>query len=1157
METLNRLQRLGGARLVMVLGASGSGKSSLVRAGIVPRLKRDKDHWLVLEPFRPLGRPLDHLAMAIAVALTAFGNTCDWKSIRDALNQAAANGSDAHPLDFANDLRVMAGRCEATVLLVVDQFEELLGRDTNQSTSLFLRLLKAVLSQPNSPFLAIATLRSDFLGAFQVHEVIQDLLYEPIHLPQMALADFAQVIEGPARVAGVELEPGLAQAMVADTATDDGLPLLAFTLRELWEQYSGDGRLTLEEYRNRLGGLKGSVARAAEMVCTSLSPDQERHLHKAFLAMVRVDEEGRYIRKPARWEELPEDVHDLLEQFVQARLLISRGESTEQILEVAHDALFRSWDRLAGWLNSDREFLLWRQRLRGEITDWEHTGYDDSTLLRGPVLAEAKRWLSERGSDLSSAEHSFIQKSDKREVQELQRWKALYAKALSRQLAVQAVTEFDSRVGLLLCVEAVRRFPTVEAQRNLLDLLMKTRRVKISLYGHTEQVSCVAVSLDGKTLVSGGVDGTVVLWDMASDIPTQKWVWQVGHLVTSLDFSPNGSILATGGTLAGTGEDKGCVALWNVHTGKKLTPAPEGYESTVSEVRFSPDGITLAVASWDGAVYLWDMRNNQPKCEPFKGEGSVTRLAFSPNGKILASISGWIKVVGEVKHDSWISVWNIETGQHKYEPLRGHDGAVACLAFSLDGEILLSGGHDGMITFWDAETGSLLQGTSPISQGQNGVTSIALAPDGGTLASGSPDGSIVLWQLGKKAVPEALKVHQQAIMGLVYSPDGGTLASASLDKSVILWNLRGGELRSEPLRVHNGVIVGVAFDQSGSSLLSGDSDGEVALLNLDIGVAAPLYQPAQKHESKIWSMAFSSDLLTAASSYLLDKTIRIWNPITGEAKCQPLTSDARIATIALSPDGTMLAYVSGQAIPIEGKGEILLWDIAQAELRAKFPCGLHGLVTSLAFSQNGSTLASGCWDGSVLLWNLVKDEGKTEPLYSHQEPVLSLAFSPDGKTLASGSGQWFGQGKNTIILWDIERGQCKFTPLRAHKNDIASIAFSPDGSKLASASGSIHSNVGDADIRLWDVASGFPLSPPLLGHRDIVRCVAFSPDGKLLASGSKDGTIILWNMDLNDWVKFAALKADRELTPEEWERYLPDEPYHKTSSNLGEKTGGN
>jgi hypothetical protein len=411
MDTLIRLDAIGGPRLVMVLGASGSGKSSLVRAGVIPRLKRNKDRWLVLEPFRPLERPLDALAMVLSGAFASFGNARDWKTVRDKLNTLNGSAGNFELDDLANDLRIAAGRRESTVLLVIDQFEELLGQKSDPSAALFIRLLNKVLSQPSSPFLVVCTLRSDFLGAFQSHKALQGLRYEPIHLRQMALGDFAQVIEGPAQVEGFEFDPGLVQAMVADTATDDALPLLAFTLRELYDRRNSNGCLTMKVYREELGGLQGSVARAAEAIFAdrTMDADRERHLRKAFLSMVRVDEKGRYARKPAAWNQLPEEVYDFLERCVQARLLVSRGDGVERTLEVAHETLFHSWDRLGRWLEEDRAFLLWHQRLRSHVDEWEGSQHDESNLLRGPALAEAEYKLAERSDDLSQAERTFLE----------------------------------------------------------------------------------------------------------------------------------------------------------------------------------------------------------------------------------------------------------------------------------------------------------------------------------------------------------------------------------------------------------------------------------------------------------------------------------------------------------------------------------------------------------------------------------------------------------------------------------------------------------------------------------------------------------------------------------------------------------------------------
>jgi hypothetical protein len=194
---------------------------------------------------------------------------------------------------------------------------------------------------------------------------------------------------------------------------DDALPLLAFTLRELWDQDGGGGRLTLVGYRDRLGGVQGALARVAEALFAErrLTGGAELHMHKALLSMVRIDEEGRYVRKPAPWHTLPQDIHELLERFVQARLLVARSEGAERFLEVAHEALFRSWERLVGWLKTDHEFLLWHRRLSGAMAEWERNTHDEHLLLQGPLLGEAERWLAERPEDLREAERTFLEAS--------------------------------------------------------------------------------------------------------------------------------------------------------------------------------------------------------------------------------------------------------------------------------------------------------------------------------------------------------------------------------------------------------------------------------------------------------------------------------------------------------------------------------------------------------------------------------------------------------------------------------------------------------------------------------------------------------------------------------------------------------------------------
>jgi formylglycine-generating enzyme required for sulfatase activity len=414
---LNRLQQFGGPRLTLMLGASGSGKSSLMRAGLVPRLKRDP-RWVVVEPFRPLRTPFDQSARIFSkrfsqVTEVEKGTPTDVAHVRDRIRweeDQAVQSADTF-LELLKELRESVGSREATVLLMIDQCEELLAGGANEEGDRFLAFLRAVLDREDSCLMVLATLRSDFLGSFQEHPTMRGLRVEPFTVPQMAVDDFATVIEDPARIAGLELGPGLVQAMIGDTKTSDALPLLAFTLRELYEGFGEDKlRLTLEEYRDKLGRLEGCIARAAEAVLTAkpLSEEKLSALRTSFLSMVRVADNDQYAKQPVLWNDLPASIHDVLERFVTARLLISGGDKNGRTLEVAHEALFRAWPRLVSWLEDNKSFLVWQQRLNAMRKEWEASERSADLLLRGLPLTEAMDWFKKKSDDLSPVEREFV-----------------------------------------------------------------------------------------------------------------------------------------------------------------------------------------------------------------------------------------------------------------------------------------------------------------------------------------------------------------------------------------------------------------------------------------------------------------------------------------------------------------------------------------------------------------------------------------------------------------------------------------------------------------------------------------------------------------------------------------------------------------------------
>lgn len=393
---LNRVQQFGGPRLTLILGASGNGKSSLMRAGLLPKLKRDL-RWVVVDPFRPLKAPFDELAHVPSKRFNKImeakrGTAIDVSYVRDRIrwDEQEKQSVDAF-LELLKELCETAGSRDGTVLLMIDQCEELLTGGINEEGNRFLAFLRALLDRGDSHLIVLATLRSDFLGSFQDHPAMRGRRVETFPVPQMEVDEFAPVIEGPARIAGLELGSGLVQAMINDTKTADALPLLAFTLRELYEGFGQDKLLTLEEYRDKLGRLDGCVARVAEAVLTAkpLSEKELSDLRTAFLSMVRVTDRDQYAKQPAQWNDLPASVHDAPARFVSARMLITSGDERGRTLEIAHEALFRAWPRLADWLKDNKSFLVWQQRLKGSIERYQESKGKHDFLLRGFPLTEA------------------------------------------------------------------------------------------------------------------------------------------------------------------------------------------------------------------------------------------------------------------------------------------------------------------------------------------------------------------------------------------------------------------------------------------------------------------------------------------------------------------------------------------------------------------------------------------------------------------------------------------------------------------------------------------------------------------------------------------------------------------------------------------------
>ncbi len=1188
------LEALRDSRFLAVVGPSGSGKSSLVRAGLIPALRRgdfqrrgdpfpegdlgawspdptrlsgpnsteiNSKDWLI-QVFQPGRRPLDSLAFALL--------KCNQGTLSQNLGTLVEElRADENGLGRLTQ-EILAHATHTTHLaLVVDQFEELFTLcEADAARRAFIANLLHAASTPGGQAVVILTMRADFYSQAATYpDLAVHLADNQVLVSPMTGVELTRAITLPAQKVGLSFEPGLVDRLLADTEGEPGaLPLLQHALLELWERRQ-NGRLTFAAYY-AIGGVQGALAQRAEGLLAEFTPDQQAHVRWVMLRLARLGEGTADTRRRATMTELartPEEeaaVRAVVAKLADARLVTTSCdlETGEETVEVAHEALIRGWPALQSWLAEDREALRLHQRLAEAALEWARNSRDESYLYRGARLAAAEEWAATHAGDLNQLERDFLSASltardAETTAREGRRRRVVLALAaglivtfglallalsqwqqvekqrrltLSRQLAAQAGEYVDDQLdlALLLSAEAFQIADTVEARSGLLAALTASPYMKTYLRGHTNWVWSVAFSPDGKTLASGGADGTIILWDVATGQPSGPPLTGHSDWVRSIAFSPDGGTLASGSA-------DGTLILWDATTGQPLGPPLVGHNGFITEVAFSPDGRMLASGSADGTLILWDVASGQPLGDPLVGHTSfVLSLAFSPDtpegtgGRILASSGA----------DGSVILWDISTGlkpgatgrepdrdQPLAYALTGHHGAVFSVAFSPDGQALALGGEDQTIILWDVAARQPLG--QPLTGHEGPVSSIAFSPDGRALVSSSEDKTVILWDLETgQPLDRSFTGHSDRVLDVAFSPDGHTLASGSADETVILWDVSTQSL-GHPLAGHTLWVNNLAFSPDGRRLASASSDGTIILW--DAANHQPLGPPLVGHKSDVNEVAFSPDNQLLASGGL-DGAIILWDVST----LQPIGSalighqNAAVTGLAFSPDGRIFASAGED-------DTIVLWDVASRQSTGPAITSSPYNVKDMAFSPDGRILAFSGHDHTIILWDVAAHQPLGPPLIGQAAGVLSLAFSPDGGTLASGSHD------GTIVLWDVAARQPIRQPLVGHTNFVMSLAFSPDGQALVSGG-------QDGALILWDVTT-HRLLGTLLSRPDPVRSVDFSPDGQMLASvSSNDGVITLWDADPMSWQERACRMAARNLTRQEWERYLGEEPYRLT-----------
>jgi WD40 repeat protein/transcriptional regulator with XRE-family HTH domain len=831
--------RLAEVRFVAVVGASGSGKSSFVRAGLLAGIERrvngaGRCRTVLLTPGAD---PVDALASGVAAATGRGARelAADLRADPDALQHAARHAGGAG------------------IVIAVDQFEELFTHCQDEGTRrCFVDALIAAWRDPASPFVVILALRADFYGRIAAYpDLVTAVVAHQTVLGPMSVTDLRRAIELPAAQTGLLLQPGLVATMLEDIADEPGaLPLLSHALLETWKRRRGL-MLTLAGYRDA-GGVRGAIAQTAEQTLQTL-PEADRPIARSiFLSLTHVGEGAEPTRRRVDRAELAthaqrgDGVDRVLGILADARLVTV----DEHSVVVSHEALIRHWPRLRGWIDADRAALLIQRRLSRAAREWDTLHREPGALYRGARLATAREWAADHADGLSPLERDFLtasQTSEHRDLEHARRRSrrlrvlatglaalttivaalAVWAldqrgdarrearKATSLALASAASLVLDSRpdVALLLAFEGYRASPRAEARSSVLAALSRARDpgTLAILHGHTDAVSGVAFSRDGRTLASTSADRTIRLWDVRSRTPRGAPMNGHNGPVGGVSFSPRG------GTVASAGADT-TIRLWDVDSHTTLGTPMNDHNGPVGGVAFSRDGRTLASASADTTIRLWDAQRRTQLGAPLRGHSdTVTSVAFSPDGRTLASAGA----------DHTIRLWDAQRRTPLGVPLRGHTNTVTSVAFSPDGHTLASTAEDTTIRLWDVGTYTQ-RGASLIAQ--DVLRAVAFSPDGRTLASASADHTIRLWNVDSQTPRgQALDKHERAVISLAFSPDGRTLASAGADHTIRLWDARALKPLGVPLTGHTGAVRSVAFTPDGRTLASVGNDRTVRL----------------------------------------------------------------------------------------------------------------------------------------------------------------------------------------------------------------------------------------------------------------------------------------------------------------------------------------
>jgi WD40 repeat protein/DNA-binding SARP family transcriptional activator len=1111
--------RLPGTSLLGVIGPSGSGKSSAVRAGLLPALAAGvlpgSERWkrVVL---RPGERPLERLRHAL--------------------------GADTPAAALAG---VEPG---SRLLVVVDQFEELFTacRVPAERTAFIDALVER-----DVRFLAVLALRADFYGACAAHPQLARLLGENhVLVGAMRPDELARAIEGPAAAAALTIDAELVSQLVEETAGQTGgLPLLSSTLLELWQRRSGD-RVTIAAYE-RTGGVSGAVARLAETAYAQLGPAEAATARNILVRLAGEGEAEAAVRRQVPLAELDlghsEPAQRVLAVLTESRLLTVGGDT----VEVSHEALLREWPRLRGWLEHDAEARRLHRHITVATRDWEAGGRDPGELYRGARLAAALDLAAERGELLNEREREFLDEARLVSERDAERGRRMNRRlrgllvaafaalviagiaglvaleqrkdardaatvADAQRLGAQALTDDRLDRALLLARAGVELHDSVATRGNLLATLTRVKPGSLGVLPDVRDVPIysVAVSPDGGRLAFGDAFGELQLFDLATRRKLASHRIE-NALVQRVAFAPDGALLAATWVANAGPTDDTMLELFDAGKLESLRRVVlPRLAKPVDFMGASP----LFTADGNLAVLQVPFPSNQPEVVRLvdAGTGEIAPHVFRFRGDTTDPVitRDRRRVLVTSDHDD--ATYELDAADLRV--VARHPGGGVVEALHPDGRTLALGNDDGAIRLLDLGTSQV----RPFAGGHRGtVTALAFTPDGGTLASTGEDGKLLLWNAVTGRIDERFNAHTGEPLAI--TPDGETAITADPNGRVALWNLAGSRLLRpvalpRPFEVENDPSPrGVAISPDDRTLAVTESDGAVDLVD-----TAMLERRASLRvgEGPALAVDFSPDgrllAVTGAHGHVSLWDARTLAPVGRLAGLSHWTQAA-----AFSPDGRLLA--AGEASG--DRPSLRIWDVRTGTATS---FRIDKVVSAVAFSPDGRLLAAAAMENGVEIRD--PRTARRVAALRTDELARSVAFSPDGRLLFVGLLNGAGQFYSTRD-WRPVGGR-----IRGQDQRLLYARFTPDGKTLATSS-------ADGTVLLWDVSTRKPIGSPLTVQRDSFVAAAISRDGAHLYALPTTTNGVRLALSPEAWKDEACAVAGRELTAREWADALPARDY--------------